>query len=332
MIPRTLVLLSLSTALTACAGHAEPPKRASGAAYMAMGTIAPEPPVPMQVVEMPVPLLGQLIRTPGKASPVGRTATIVRVDAANRTALREPTEHGYLNAVQVYPWIEGAVYRLFAAPEQVSDIILQAGEALVSVASGDTVRWIIGDTTSGSGDTKRTHILVKPSGPGLKTNLVITTNRRVYHLQLESTTRTAMAMLSWTYPVDGLLAIMKDNAAAEAATPVASGIVLDSLNFAYRISGAHPSWRPLRAFDDGIQVFIEFSATLGQGEAPPLFVIGKKGEVQLVNYRLRGRYYVIDRLFDSAELRLGGKKQDVVRIEREGSKRRKRNAKRGDEQ
>ncbi|MDB5711676.1 MAG: P-type conjugative transfer protein TrbG, partial [Sphingomonas bacterium] len=77
-----------------------------------------------------------------------------------------------------------------------------------------------------------------------------------------------------------------------------------------------PNWRPLRAFDDGRQTFIEFPPSLAVGEAPPLFVVGPKGDAQLVNYRVSGRFYVVDRLFDAAELRLGEKKQAIVRITR----------------
>ncbi len=245
-----------------------------------------------------------------------------QVTKANNSALREPTRYGYLNAIQIYPYQEGQLYRLYAAPEQVTDIALQAGEALISVAAGDTVRWIVGDTTSGSGAGRRTHILVKPSAPSLKTNLVISTDRRTYHLALESTERTAMAALSWTYPQDELMAIERATTDAEAQRPVAEGLALDRLNFDYRISGDDPDWRPLRAFDDGRQTFIAFPASISSGEAPPLFVTGANGQAQLVNYRMRGAYYVVDRLFDAAELRLGEKDQDVVRITRGGKKRR----------
>ena len=69
-------------------------------------------------------------------------------------------------------------------------------------------------------------------------------------------------------------------------------------------------------FDDGRKVYIQFPARLDQGEAPPLFVVGRDGKSQLVNYRMRDNYYVVDRLFAMAELRLGEKNQDVVRIER----------------
>ena len=79
----------------------------------------------------------------------------------------------------------------------------------------------------------------------------------------------------------------------------------------------------MRAFDDGRQVFIEFPSDIRVGEAPPLFVLGDKGQAELVNYRMRGRYYVIDRLFAAAELRLGEKPQSVVRIKRDDGQRRR---------
>lgn len=69
-------------------------------------------------------------------------------------------------------------------------------------------------------------------------------------------------------------------------------------------------------FDDSRKVYIQFPTRLDQGEAPPLFVVGRDGKSQLVNYRMRGNYYVVDRLFALAELRLGDKDQDVVRIAR----------------
>ena len=83
--------------------------------------------------------------------------------------------------------------------EQVVDP-LQPGEELVSVSAGDTVRWVVGDTISGSGDTARAHVLVKPISAGIRTNLMIATDRRTYHLELESTDGGYMAALSWRYP------------------------------------------------------------------------------------------------------------------------------------
>ncbi|MCX8478034.1 MAG: P-type conjugative transfer protein TrbG [Sphingomonas sp.] len=256
------------------------------------------------------------LATPAAAQTEASAAPTTRVLAANRAAVREPSSTGYVNAVQVYPYSEGALYRLYAAPERVTDIALQPGEALISVAAGDTVRWTVGDTTSGSGEARRTHILVKPFSAGLRTNLIITTDRRAYHLQLESTPVAAMVAISWTYPQDELIAVKRQREAIEARAPIATGLAIENLNFNYAVSGDRPAWRPLRAFDDGRQTYIEFAASIAVGEAPPLFVVGEDGGAQLVNYRVAGRYYVVDRLFTAAELRLGGKRQKIVRIER----------------
>jgi P-type conjugative transfer protein TrbG len=184
------------------------------------------------------------------------------------------------------------------------------------VAAGDTVRWIVGDTTSGSGDELRTSVLIKPTRVDLKTNLVITTTRRTYLIELSSTEQAWMASVSWDYPKDRMLALQHRASEAQAAAPVDAGLALEQLRFRYAISGSNPPWKPLRAFDDGRKVYIQFPAGIAQGELPPLFVIGPEGDGQLVNYRFRSPYYIVDRLFGAAELRLGADKGDVVRIER----------------
>jgi type IV secretion system protein VirB9 len=304
-----LPCLLLATTLHAqTAAHSVPPATTPG-------TTTPGTTAPVQAAPVPETLPAAVRPAPRRSYRLPRAAG--RVADANRTATREPVTAGYLGAVQVYPYAEGTLFRIFAAPERVTDIALQPGEALVAIAAGDTTRWTVGDTSSGSGDAKRTHVLLKPFSAGLATNLVITTDRRSYHLELASTPATAMAAVSWTYPADALIALKREVAATEAARPIAAGVPLEALRFNYRISGDAPVWRPLRAFDDGRQTFIEFPAGIAQDEAPPLFVIGTDSAAELVNYRVAGRFYIVDRLFNAAELRLGAKKQQIVRIARD---------------
>jgi type IV secretion system protein VirB9 len=315
---RTVLIASTSAlALAGCATGTAPPVISYDSDDFKPAVIEKAPAKPVQIVEVPkvLPLPAQLQPAPGPVAEDKRPPA-VRVEDANKAATQEPTKYGYVNAIQVYPYAEGALYRLYAAPERVSDIALQPGEKLTSVSAGDTVRWVIGDTVSGSGDNQRIHVLVKPFAPGLKTNLVITTDRRAYHLQLESTEKTSMAAISWTYPQDQITALRRRNVEADAAMPVASNVALENLRFRYAISGDNPPWRPVRAFDDGHKVYIEFPRRIDQGEAPPLFVVGADGGSELVNYRMRGNYYIVDRLFAAAELRLGTKPQQVVRITR----------------
>ncbi|EGY00306.1 P-type conjugative transfer protein TrbG [Nitrospirillum viridazoti Y2] len=306
-----------ASALAACSSSKPPPAITYDHEDIRPAALTPAPIKPVEVVQVPLllPLPGQLLPEPTPPAPDTRPP-VARVAAANVEATQEPSQQGYINAVQVYPYTEGALYRLYAASGQVSDIALQPGETLTAVSAGDTVRWVIGDTTSGSGADKRVHVLAKPFAAGLHTNLAIYTDRRVYHLQLESNAKTAMAAVAWTYPQDTLLTLQRRNAEAETATPVASDVALADLHFRYTVTGDNPPWRPLRAFDDGHKVYIAFPRRLDQGEAPPLFVVGPGGDGQLVNYRLSGAYYIVDRLFGAAELRLGTEPQQVVRVSR----------------
>lgn len=282
---------------------------------------------PVQIVTVPAPLplpgqLKPLAKAPRKAEPA---APRQRIERANAAARMQPEGTAWLNAIQRYPYSEGALYQVYAAPGQVTDIALQRGEELTGpgpVAAGDTVRWIIGDTVSGSGAERRMHILVKPVRADIATNLVINTDRRTYHLELKATPATYMAAVSWTYPMDDLIALRRAKARREDTRPVTGGVALEALDFRYRIEGDRPSWRPLRAFDDGRQAFIEFPEGIANGDMPPLFVRSADGKAELVNYRVRGRFMIIDRLFAVAELRLGAKKSEQrVRIEREASDR-----------
>ncbi len=279
-------------------------------------------------IPTPIPLPGQLRPIGQPAHPSSPSDPRVRVGFANAAARVEPDRGSWLNAIQQFPYADGALYQIYAAPGQVTDIVLQEGEELVGpgpVASGDTVRWIIGDTVSGQGASKRVHILVKPTRSDLVTNLVINTDRRTYHLELRATAATYMAAISWTYPQDQLIALRAASAAAERAAPISAGIDLATLNFRYRIEGDRAAWRPVRAFDDGRQAYIEFAPSVATGDLPPLFIVGQNGGAELVNYRVQGRYMVVDRLFDAAELRLGAKKNEQrVTIRRDDKPRRAR--------
>jgi type IV secretion system protein VirB9 len=313
-------LLFSVTALGGCAHNFIPPDINYDSAMPAKLTVDPPPPVKIVELPKPLPLPGQLKPINTGKPVLDAPDPTVRVNQANAAARIQPVRNGFINAVQVYPYSAGALYQAYTAPGEITDIALQEGEQLVGsgpVAAGDTVRWIIGDTESGAGATKKVHILVKPTRPDLMTNLVINTDRRTYLLELRSTEKTYMASVSWQYPEDQLIALRQQNQAAEAAAPIASGVDLASINFRYAIEGDNPAWRPLRAFDDGQKVFIEFPSGIRQGEMPPLFVIGPAGGSELVNYRVRQNYYIVDRLFAAAELRLGDKDSERrVRIVR----------------
>jgi len=233
-----------------------------------------------------------------------------RIETANAAARIEPRQKGYFNAVQVFPYSPGALYQIYAAPGQITDIALEPGERLVGsgpLSAGDTVRWVVGDTESGSGDTRRVHVVVKPTRPGLETNLVVNTDRRTYLIELRSREKPYMPSVAWFYPEDRTVRLRN-----MPPTPVIPEI--PDRRYRYVIEGDNPPWRPVNAYDDGRKVYIEFSPGIVQGEMPPLFIIGPDGKTEIVNYRAHKNVLIVDRLFAAADLRLGGESQLKVRI------------------
>lgn len=299
-------LLICASMLAGCASTRSPQFRYDS-------EVPPLPPIPVIVTdEQPKPLHVPPEWTPSRGGPPANTP-LTRVQNANAAARVEPRRDGYYNAIQIYPWSEGALYQVYAAPGQITDIALEPGESLAGsgpIAAGDTARWIIGDTESGAGATRRVHVLVKPTRPGITTNLVITTDRRIYLLELRSGERPYMPAIAWSYP--------QPPSVERASIPAAPAIpAVAARNYRYRVTGDAPPWRPVSVFDDGRHVYVEFPRGIAQGEMPPLFVIGFDGKPQIANSRVHQNILIVDRLFGAAELRLGSDDhQQAVRIAR----------------
>ncbi|WP_346907139.1 P-type conjugative transfer protein TrbG [uncultured Roseibium sp.] len=281
-------------------------------------TVPPLPAVPKTVGdERPKPLHVPPAWTPAKGGKAAKTST-GRIENANTAARVEPRREGYYNAIQIYPWSEGALYQVYTAPGKITDIALEPGEALTGagpIAAGDTARWIIGDTTSGSGEEPQVHILVKPARPDIETNLVVTTDRRVYRIELRSGEGSYMPAVAWNYP--------RSPSSQRPVVPATPRIpALAARNYRYGLTGDTPPWRPVSVYDDGRRVYVEFPGGIVQGEMPPIFVLGPEGNPQIVNSRVYRNILIVDRIFGAAELRLGsGKHQQTVRIVRTDGKR-----------
>jgi len=299
------VLLS-ATVLAGCATPQKPPRIAYDS------YVPPLPAVPAAATdEKPKPLHVPPGWTPARGGVEANTPA-AQVESANAAARVQPRREGYYNAVQIYPWSEGALYQVYAAPGQITDIALEPGESLTGtgpIAAGDTARWIIGDTESGSGAGRRVHVLVKPSRADISTNLVITTDRRSYMIELRADGKSYMPAVAWAYPIK----------AVERQTVPATQMIpgLAARNYRYGLKGDTPPWKPVSAYDDGRRVYVEFPRGIVQGEMPPIFIIGPDGEAEIANGRVYQNILIVDRLFGAAELRLGsGNQQQTVRIVR----------------
>ena len=170
--------------------------------------VPPSPDLPMPLDEHAKPLNVPPAWTPARGGNKGEAEAkdpSDRIEIANEVARVQPRRAGYFNAVQVFPFSPGALYQIYASPGQITDIALEPGEQLTGsgpLAAGDTVRWIVGDTESGNGETRRVHIMVKPTRPAIETNLVVNTDRRTYLIELRSREKPYMPSVAWFYPED----------------------------------------------------------------------------------------------------------------------------------
>lgn len=209
---------------------------------------------------------------------------------------------------------------------QVCDVALQPGEQVNSINLGDTARWTVEPAITGSGGGEVQHLIIKPLDVGLETSLVVTTNRRTYHLRLRSHRTRYMPQVAFTYPEDAMAKweAIKTREVRERRdnTLPQTGEYLGNLSFDYEVSGS-AAWKPLRVYNDGSKTIIQMPSTMAQGEAPTLLVVRKDGglfsddETVMVNYRVQGNRYIVDAVFDKAILIAGvGSGQDRVTIQK----------------
>jgi type IV secretion system protein TrbG len=249
-------------------------------------------------------------------------AGIVR--SANARARSYPSSDAYINSTLYYDYEAGRLYEVQTSPHFLTTIMLRPGEKLLAKAAGDTVRWVLGETAEGSGPNQQVVVLLKPIRGGLKTNIVLTTDQRTYLLEASSREGGAYtSAVSWNYPQEQMAALAAAQAAQAQTAVAAPALAVDQLHFGYKVAPVHgkpPRWQPLRVFDDGTKTYIQFPINMAATEAPPLFLVGPGDKAELVNYRYLNGYYVVDRLIDVAELRIGEKPQTIVRITRTGDR------------
>ncbi|MDA0967492.1 MAG: P-type conjugative transfer protein TrbG [Proteobacteria bacterium] len=271
------------------------------------------------VVPKPVPMPNQW-----KPAPVNEV-TLSRLDLspidtvlnANEDSTHSPNSESMINSMTTYDYMPGALYQLYAAKYKVTSINLEPGEKLLSATAGDTHKWQLQQQVSGTGANTQVHVLLKPMQNNARTNLFLTTNRRTYSLELQSYDSTYMASVQWNYPQTLVINNngFSDNNISDEGDNI-TNVNIDELDFNYKIKGKKYSWKPVRVYNDGAKTFIQFPKSVLTNEVPVLFVMSPDGETQLVNYRVKKDYFIVDKIFQDAQLVLGTKKQQIINIEK----------------
>lgn len=215
-------------------------------------------------------------------------------------------------------------------PLHICTILFEQGELIRDISLGDTANWDVKPMFVGGQWPNGAELLViKPKTDNLSTNLVLTSQKRIYNIALLTSDKDYLRQAVFYYPTDTDAAISNAaNAAISQESQQSQNVVADlqngtninlnNVNFNYSISGDDPTWTPMRAFDDGVHTIIQFPSSVNSGALPVLFVLNN-GQDQLVNFRKKVESdgtvdYVVDQVFAEAVLvsGVGGNQTKVV--------------------
>lgn len=208
---------------------------------------------------------------------------------------------------------------------QICDVALQPGEQVNSIHIGDQARWLVEPAITGTGRSETQHLIIKPMDVGLSTSLIVTTNRRSYHMQLRSHRRKFMPRVAFIYPEDVLAKFdaikshRRYEAEARNLQVLPTGEYLGDLDFGYEVSGT-TRWKPVRVYNDGVKMIIQMPSTITQTDAPTLLVLRDTGwfesdKKEIINYRMQGDRYIVDGIPEKVILIAGvGSNQERITI------------------
>jgi type IV secretion system protein VirB9 len=227
------------------------------------------------------------------------------------------------DGVVSYPYGIGEA-SLTCIPQHVCMIEFQAGEHISNIVNGDSENWSIEHITTGDAlNAKEMAVLKTVYGGGVKTNIIVTTDRRIYNIVLKSTAKGAYTpRINFYYPQDTIVferGKQREEAQLQKMQTPTFASTLSELNFHYDIEdGEDLSWRPLRIFDDGRKMYIQMPPSMDATEAPVLFEKTKDEKLSIINYRLKGEYFIVDKLMSEAVMKLGVDEGETVTIKRKG--------------
>ena len=206
-----------------------------------------------------------------------------------------------------------------AADQRIRQVLYSASEVYevtgsyrytttIEFEKGETVQYLtLGDTIAWQAHPMGHRVHLKPVEPKAVTNLTVVTDRRTYYFRLVGAAlkdkQDATYLLRFTYPSDGEIAVnpgaVRKAADSAAKEDLATRVKVRNCN--YSVSGSR-NVKLVRACDDGVFTFLEFAenATL-----PAFFAVDAEGNEAVVNYRMEGKYAVIERVGSLFTLRDG---------------------------
>lgn len=219
----------------------------------------------------------------------------------------------YNGSAMVYDFDNDFVYEIYVKVFSTTDIYLQPGEQIVGeIANSDSVHINTGKAASVENGYQLQHVLIKPTEAGLQGTITIFTDRRTYHCVIRSYKNTFMPIVRWRYIDSGLpqMVIRTDRTTGAEINVQKDFLDPRYLSFNYKMSFSafkKPAWTPVHVYDDGKKTYIVFPEKVLQKNVPGCY----ENNDEIVNFRVDGDLYVIDKLIEKVTFKLGREKVKV---------------------
>lgn len=202
-----------------------------------------------------------------------------------------------------YVYNPNELYRYFGHYTYQGFVEFEAGETINTISMGNPTLWLV--------ETLDNRLFLKPVGEdNSETNMTVLTSKRVYHFELVAKEAKGMGDKDLIFVVKFLYPDEKDKNIVEfAKTPAPDEPDLrdlSSYNFNYQYTGERII-APSKVFDDGIFTYLEFANK--NSEAPAIYSVDSEGYETIVNYRIAGKYMVVEKVAPQFTLRNGS---DIV--------------------
>lgn len=241
-----------------------------------------------------------------RAAGVNTAMYLVNPAPANNVNYTQDAINSQGNSTMVFQYAPNQLYKVYCRVGYLTDVALKEGENITFVGGGDTASWMLETSTVG----KTPHLYIKPVTNNVNTNIVVNTTEHTYQLILNSSDW-YNPMVRWNYGIENNINMQQQKKLDEKIIiGDTNAYSVDRLNFNYSIKGEQ-SWKPVMVFDDGQKTFIKFKQL--KSTMPVLFIKEKgKKTVSMVNYKIKDDCYIVDKIFEEAQLRLN--ETDIVKI------------------
>lgn len=173
-----------------------------------------------------------------------------------------------------FTYNQNNVYQVYASPDFLTTFELAPDEEVTFLAGGDTENWQIDEAKGGAKNA--TFVFIKPLEEDLNTNIIITTNKRLYNIKVNSTLNEYNSLVKWNYPETADMIMFSDSSIRTNA------VSAERINMDYSISNNHYPFAPDKIFDDGQKTYFRMKKNMP--EMPAVFMKGDDGKYSQVPF------------------------------------------------